>query len=163
MSIRFRPGHVRDIDAMYKLDLQCFQKPFVFTKMTFHYLMRAPGTISFVARSENGSMAGFVILEKQSRQSACLATIDVHPRHRRRGLGKKLLTLALASAFEKGLFKSQLQVYVGNDAAISFYLGYGYRIDGYLPDFYARGVDACQMSMETYFPTETLNEIRDNQ
>ena len=157
MTFSFRPGTYQDVGAMFELDRLCFDEPFAFDKMTFRHLMRSRGTISVVAEGADGVPAGFAILKKESLTATCLYTIDVHPKLRRKGLGKELLTRALKSARGKGLFKTYLQVYVENDAAIAFYLGFGYRIEGRLPDFYASGADALLMSLEIQFPAEIFS------
>jgi [ribosomal protein S18]-alanine N-acetyltransferase len=163
MNFSFRAGEMRDIEAMYALDQICFQRIFAFTKATFRYLAANCDNISIVAESRAGSLAGFAILEIHPPDSTCLTTIDIHPDFRRKGLGSHLLQHALKIASGRGLFKTHLQVYVGNEAAIAFYLGFGYCIEEYLPDFYARGVDACLMSFEVHFPAESIHEIRDYQ
>lgn len=48
------------------------------------------------------------------------------PRYRRRGLARKVVETALRHAFDNGVFRVNLQVYVPNEPAIALYKTMGF-------------------------------------
>ena len=59
-----------------------------------------------------------------------LGALYVHPDHWRRGVGRALLSAALAGLDAAGWREVTLWVLAGNEAAISFYRRFGFRADG---------------------------------
>ena len=74
-----------------------------------------------------------------------IVTLDVHPRWRRRGLGRELLRLAGAGAATRGVCRVRLHVAADNAAALALYRGEGYRVTGLVPDYYGPGRNALAM------------------
>lgn len=58
--------------------------------------------------------------------------IVVHPHYQRKGIGKKLLKSAIASADEQSK-RVELEVFKINDVAKTFYERYGFNIEGETP------------------------------
>ena len=56
--------------------------------------------------------------------------MGVRASHRRRGIGRRLLSAALAAARDLGLLRVELEVYASNAAAISLYEKTGFRHEG---------------------------------
>ncbi|MCB9477979.1 MAG: GNAT family N-acetyltransferase [Deltaproteobacteria bacterium] len=133
---------------MHRLDQVCFDAPFSFERTTFDILLERPGAVSLAAVHPKQGVVGFIIVEPFSADATIVSTIDVHPDWRRRGIGRRLLHDALGQATARGLFKSYLQVYVGNVGAIAFYRRLGYRMVKLLPSFYGEGIDGYLMFLD---------------
>jgi ribosomal-protein-alanine N-acetyltransferase len=88
-----RPGTKADVEAMYRLDCLCFEEPFRFDLWTLRRFATQRDALVVVDETE-GALRGFVIAEvSRRREVACgyVATIDVHPEHRRAGLARRLM------------------------------------------------------------------------
>jgi RimJ/RimL family protein N-acetyltransferase len=71
--------------------------------------------------------------------------------HRRRGVGRGLLSAAVEWAREQGVRKLELHVFPHNVAAIALYEQFGFVREGYRKQHYRRGdeyVDAILMAYE---------------
>ena len=69
--------------------------------------------------------------------------------HRRRGIGRALLSQAVIWARGAGVRKLELHVFPHNEAAIALYEAFGFRQEGYRKQHYRRGrgyVDAILMA-----------------
>jgi [ribosomal protein S18]-alanine N-acetyltransferase len=140
----FRPYEERDLEAMFLLDIVCFERPFRFRLEDIRAFAAEPDAVTVVAEDE-GKLLGFFIVERSGRSesggsSAYVVTLDVSPEHRRRGLGRELL-LRAEGAFAD-VERMVLHVHVGNEAAIRFYEANGYERTGEAKSFYGRGIDA---------------------
>lgn len=76
---------------------------------------------------------------------AHVVNIAVHPDHRRRGVGRILLTRLLAAAADRGAVASTLEVRSTNRSAIALYSSFGFRRAGRRPAYYRDGTDAVIM------------------
>ncbi len=138
----YRPG---DANAVYALDLECFEAPFRFTRRALRRLAEEPDAIVLLAEahSENAppKLAGFVIAHMEG-QTAYIVTMDVALNLRRRGLARRLMAETESRAGTAGAHEIALHVYTGNTAAIAFYESLGYGRVRMAENFYARGVHA---------------------
>jgi ribosomal-protein-alanine N-acetyltransferase len=135
--MNFRPYEERDLEAMFVLDVACFDPPFRFSLENIRDFASARDAVAVVAE-EKGKLHGFFIAER-SGSSVYLVTLDVAPPHQRQGLGGELLRHA-EQAFS-GVLRMVLHVYVGNEAAIRFYEAKGYQRAGQAKSFYGYGRD----------------------
>ena len=129
----------KDLEAMYKIEKDCFDDE-AFTKEQIAHLMEDYNTVSLVARIGT-ELAGFVIgmvyIDRRALQGHIL-TIDVAPAHRRKGIGRMLMS-AIESIFRaKGVTASFLEVREDNSPAIGLYSRLGYRIIGRLDHYYGK-------------------------
>ncbi len=69
-------------------------------------------------------------LEKEGFRHVGVLGMGVHKDYRGKGLGKRLLDVALAQAREKGLERVELEVYSTNEAAIHLYRSAGFEVEG---------------------------------
>ncbi|MCC6157746.1 MAG: GNAT family N-acetyltransferase [Deltaproteobacteria bacterium] len=143
--IRYVPADHNDVEQMYRLDMLCFEPPFRFARSTFDYLMSNPDVIAIKAVDDGRGLVGFIVLEPEPPELACVATIDVHPHARREGIGGELMRRVADAARAIGLSKVYLHVYVGNTSAQEFYRGLGYESRQLLPSFYGPGRHAYLM------------------
>jgi [ribosomal protein S18]-alanine N-acetyltransferase len=78
---------------------------------------------------------------------AHITTFGVHPRWRRRGVGRRLMVRVLELAREMRATRLTLEVRVRNDAAQALYRGFGFEVIGQRPHYYTDdGEDALVMS-----------------
>jgi ribosomal-protein-alanine N-acetyltransferase len=96
----------------------------------------------------NGVVAGFLIGRSAADEFEIL-NMAVSSAQRRRGIGSKLLSFALNSAREGGVVRVYLEVRASNEAAITLYMGHGFRECGRRPRYYGNPIeDALLMSLE---------------
>lgn len=69
-------------------------------------------------------------------EEAHITIVAVHPNYRRQGLGQALLLYLLSSAKQRGLERATLEVKVSNQAALSMYEKYGFRVAGRRRGYY---------------------------
>ena len=112
---------------------------------------RHPDAAVFVAELE-GRLVGRLSLARDphpaSRHVADLGLM-VDARHRRRGVGKRLLQEAVGWARSSGIVKLELHVFPWNEPALRLYEAFGFEREGYRRDHYARDgayVDAILMA-----------------
>jgi [ribosomal protein S18]-alanine N-acetyltransferase len=98
-----------------------------------------PGTFGFL--DPDGGM----ILCRVAGDEAEILTFAVQAAIRRRGIGKRLLREAMATAAARGAVRIFLEVSEGNQAARSLYKAAGFRAAGRRRVYYADGTDALVM------------------
>jgi len=143
-AVILRDGTPADIDAMYALDLLCFDKPFRFDLRSMRKYATHPEAIVLIAESD-GEIRGFIVVNPSRRKalhSAYVTTLDVHPHVRRRGIARALVAEAERRAAATGAVSMQLHVFTGNTDAIGFYESVGYEQLLLTEDFYSPGLDA---------------------
>ena len=102
-----------------------------------HVYLYLTGGIGYAAvDEEDGQIVGMVMVdyidrpESPYRYAECfahIAEICVDEKHRRRGVGKRLLDFVKADAKEKGFSRIELDVWAFNDA-LAFYEAEGYTV-----------------------------------
>lgn len=137
MNVTVEDATIRHLDRLYEIETQCFEKE-AFTKKQITQLLTEYNAISLIAKVDS-EIAGFVIGRASVDRNALnghILTLDVSPRHRRKGVGKKLLEEIERIFKEKGAEACYLEVREGNAAALSLYLRFGYRKIGKLRNYY---------------------------
>jgi ribosomal-protein-alanine N-acetyltransferase len=134
-----------DWEAMYALDLVCFEPVFQFSRGAMRGFAESPGAVTVLAESEvhgaEGKLAGFCVTQLE-RRTGYVVTLDVAPAWRRRGLARRLMAEVESRFHAAGSVGMELHVFTGNAAAIQFYEAIGYTRKGVAKDFYARGLNA---------------------
>ncbi|NIR62031.1 MAG: GNAT family N-acetyltransferase [Gammaproteobacteria bacterium] len=105
-------------------------------------------TLGIVA-DRGGELAGFAVMAFGCDQ-AFLQLLAVGPRHRRRGLGRRLIVWLEECALVAGTPFVYLEVRAGNEAAQAFYRRLGYRVVGRLPGYYAGREAALRMGRDLW-------------
>ena len=147
-EVTLRNGTSADVEALYALDILCFEKPFRFDFRSMRKYVTHPEAIVLVAEVD-GEIRGFIVVNPTRRKalhSAYVTTLDVHPEFRRHGIARMLVAEAERHAAEAGAVTIQLHVFTGNDSAIEFYESLGYERLLLTEDFYA-----TQLHAWTYF------------
>jgi len=106
-----------------------------------------------------GDIAGFAIMQ-YGQEAAHLNLLAVDPRHRRRGLGRALLTWLEATASGAGTFVVRLETRASNLSAQAFYEALGYRETARVSGYYQGVEDAVQMAHDLRLETGTRREPR---
>jgi ribosomal protein S18 acetylase RimI-like enzyme len=99
-----------------------------------------PESVVLTARSDT-TIAGFAIM-RFAEEAAHLNLLAVDPAHRRRGIGRRLITWLEETALTAGAFRIGLELRALNEAARAFYAALGYRESGSVPGYY-QGVEAA--------------------
>lgn len=123
-----------DSEQLHQLDEQCFHAERAFTLGYFLLLFFYEEAFGW-ALEDNDRMSAFILITKK-RNNANIATIDVHPDYRRKGLGTALLSFAEQFLADSGLKSFTLQVEIDNDSAIAMYKKSGFSIIKNLPNYY---------------------------
>lgn len=139
VELTFREYRTGDADAMYRLDVQCFDPVFRFSRRAMQRFAEAEEAMTVLAEA-NGELAGFAIAEV-AEGAGYVVTVDVAPAWRRRGLGRELMEQLEQKARAAGAEAMMLHVFSGNNGAVRIYEALGYRQSGVARDFYGRGLD----------------------
>jgi ribosomal-protein-alanine N-acetyltransferase len=133
-----------DLEAMYALDVACFERPFRFSRGATRRFAEAKKARVVVAEL-HGQMVGFGIVhvERVEQQKVgYVVTLDVAVESRRSGIGRVLMGAMEREAIEEGCSAMALHVYVANVAAIGFYERCGFVFSHVAEGFYGDGLDA---------------------
>jgi len=142
---RLRPFIPDDFDTLWALDQICFPCGIAYSRAELRLFINAATALTLVAIAPEDVIAGFVVSDVQ-RNRGHLITIDVHPDHRRAGLGSMLMLAVERRLCELGVKDLRLEVAVDNVAALSFYKRHGYSLVRTIPRYYNQSVDALLMS-----------------
>ena len=138
-----RAGVAADLEAMYQMDVRCFDEVFRFSRAAMHRFSQGRNRFTFIAESADGQMAGFVILSLHRRHGlGYIVTLDVEPAYRRRGVAALLMQAAEQHGAADPVACIELHVHVGNAAALALYAELGYRRNRLESGFYGEGLDA---------------------
>lgn len=129
-----------DLDAMFRLDEECFEEPFRFTQTAMQRFAESRKARVVIAESD-GTLVGFAILHVEGRVGY-VVTLDMAEELRGRGLARRLMQAIEQHAVEAGCVVVGLHVFVGNEAAIRFYERAGFERAGDVPGFYGEGLNA---------------------
>lgn len=137
-----RPADARDLEALYELETVCFADR-RFRKEHLLHILKNPRATTFVY--ENGGVLGSLMVLDERTLTRVLS-IGVHPRYRRRGIGRALMAVAEQVGTRFRTHEIRLEVSTKNPGAIAFYRRLGYEITERLPRSYSWGDDAYAMA-----------------
>jgi ribosomal-protein-alanine N-acetyltransferase len=165
-GIWYRGYRSGDLEAMFRLDVVCFEEPFRFSRGAMRRFAEDRRARVVIAETE-GEMVGFVVLHvedvgvphssrflRQAQDRAMngppgdsgkvgyVVTLDVATAWRRKGVAGELMSRVEAEAREAGCEAMMLHVFEGNWGARRFYERVGYEVVGVAKAFYGVGVDA---------------------
>ena len=141
MPITVRRATINDLETLFEIERECFTLE-AFTKQQMAFLLENPHNISLTAW-KNNKIAGFIIgLIQNSNETRIgrVYTLDVAVKHRRKGIGLKLLNELEQLFIEKGVKNSYLEARTDNVAARELYDKHGYTEVKQLKDYYSKGV-----------------------
>ncbi len=104
--IRLRGFQRRDLAALHQLDGVCFPPEIAYSRAELMHFLTHPSCSCWIAEQPENKLAGFVIVERASRNGRSyghIVTLDVDPGERRRGLGTLLMQTAEEQMKQEGL------------------------------------------------------------
>ena len=137
---------IQNLEELWRIERECFTIE-AFTREEIETLLRNPNAIGLLARI-NGEVAGFIIgiIEKHGTiKFGHVYTVDVALRHRRQGVGIKLLNEMENIFLNKDVETSYLEVRLDNQAARRLYRNEGYVETEPLDDYYSSGVHGLRL------------------
>lgn len=149
LSISLRHATTNDLETLLTIERECFTAE-AYTKKQMHYLLESPNAIGLVA-TVNKEVAGFTIglIERHGKtKTGHVYTIDVTAKHRRMGIGLKLLNELERIFLEKGVKTCYLEVRIDNRAARELYRKQGYVELTPLKNFYSVGTHGIRLKKE---------------
>ena len=146
MSVTIQQATVNDLETLYEIERECFTTE-AFTKEQIAYLLQNPNSVSLVAQID-GENAGFIICltyRDNKVRIGHIYTIDVAVKHRRKGIGLRLLKEVEQIFIEKGVETCYLEVRVNNVAARELYRKQGYTEKERLKGYYPAGIHGVRL------------------
>lgn len=142
-GVRIRDFDPRDLEAAFALDQLCFEPGIAYTRGQLRAFLARPDACGLIAEADGG-LAGFAIGHRAG-SNGHIVTIDIAAAHRRRGVGRALLTEIVGRLEGAGARRIRLEVDLRNPGAIAFYQSLGFRETRRLGDYYGRGLDGLAM------------------
>jgi ribosomal-protein-alanine acetyltransferase len=139
MEVRIETASIKQLDALYQIEEQCFDQE-AFSKRQIAYLLTDYNTIALVAKADNG-IAGFIITQvevEENTEFGHIITINVPPAYRRQRIATKLLCEIENLLKQKGITECRLEVREDNNPAIKLYQAIGYQKVGKLESYYGK-------------------------
>jgi [ribosomal protein S18]-alanine N-acetyltransferase len=140
-----RPFQGQDLVRLYQLDQACFPQGVAYSRAELQYFLTHPRCSCWIAEQPDSKLAGFVILERATRNGRStghIITLDVDPADRRHGLGTLLMQTAEDQMKQEGAAVISLEVAENNAAARQFYRGLGFVCRGKIAKYYGGRIDA---------------------
>jgi ribosomal-protein-alanine N-acetyltransferase len=123
-----------DVDVLHDLDILCFKPERAFTTGYFILLFFYDDAFGWCLE-QAGTIIAFILLTKK-RYNANIATIDIHPDYRRRGIGMALIQFAEEQLKADGIKSLTLQVETDNVPALELYEKLNFEKIKTIPDYY---------------------------
>ena len=146
MPIIIQQATAKDLETLYKIEKECFTKE-AFTKKQIENLLQNSNAISLIAQT-NGETAGFVIGLIYSNNKARIGhviTIDIAIKHRRKGIGMRLVNELERKFVRKSVETCYLEVRIDNVAARELYRKQGYKETKQLKHYYPKRTNGVQL------------------
>lgn len=141
---RIRRASPADEDALYQLEWVSFTSDRFDRRQIRHLLTRANAT-TWIAQRGNQIQGAAIMLWREGTEVGHLYSIVVHPAHRGRGIGKRLIAVCEREARRRGCGRMALEVREDNRRARRFYERLGYHTVERLPAYYQDGTDGLRM------------------
>lgn len=156
MTVSLRLAHLSDLDALCRLELDCFEGD-RFNRRQLAHLLRGANAVTWLAVDSDDRPVGYgTLLFRRNSRMARLYSFCVHPEARGGGLGRRLLKVLEHEAHRRGLAQIILEVRADNRVAMGLYRRMGYTIQRWLDDYYVDGCAAWQMVKPLHDVPETL-------
>lgn len=137
-----RRAEQRDLPQIVQIEGLCFPVDTAFPPGMFAYLIKY--SISLVACQPEGRVLGFIMGYTSGRGGA-VYTLDVHPHHRRKGIGSRLIQALEEELHANGANAIRLETALENPQAMNLYRKAGYRERELVRNYYGWGRDAVRM------------------
>jgi [ribosomal protein S18]-alanine N-acetyltransferase len=138
--MKIRRAIQSDLAGIVDVEKLCFPEDTAFPPAMFAYLLNY--AVALVAGDED--IEGFII-GYPSGKMGIIYTLDVHPDHRRKGVGRALMIAMERELWDMGARRVRLEAAVSNPGALELYHKAGYREHELVKNYYGRGKDALCM------------------
>ncbi|MGB9627930.1 MAG: GNAT family N-acetyltransferase [Thermodesulfobacteriota bacterium] len=128
-----RPFSIEDLSRILQIEHQSFPKSPYDWATFIHLHTLYPETflvyVETLSKAKREEILGYIVFSKDGH----IISIAIDPKHRRRGIGKKLVEEVLKSPWIKRVWA---EVRRSNHGAQNFYLRMGFQIIGEVPNYY---------------------------
>lgn len=132
MSLRIRGFELIDLDAVLKIERECFDRDTFDREIFLEFYTKEPYGF-FVAEEEN-KIIGYIITSV--KRSENIISIAVLPEYREKGIGGSLLKKGLEILKSYGIRNVKLMVRETNTVARDFYKKYKFQEMGIVKKYY---------------------------
>ncbi|TAM84122.1 MAG: GNAT family N-acetyltransferase [Acidobacteria bacterium] len=142
--MRIRDFQPSDLPILSKIDQACFPPGISYSREELAGYIAFRSARTWVAE-EQGSIVGFLVVNREPAGVGHIITIDVVEGARRQGTGRRLMKVAEGWARKARLQVIYLETAEDNLTAQCFYLGLGYRTLNKIERYYSNGQTAWVM------------------
>ncbi len=121
-----------DVEAASRIESEAFSMPW--SARDFLEMVEADYAYYYVAELD-GELAGCCGIRNIAGEGE-ITNVVITARHRKKGIGRKMMEYMLERAKENGMGDLTLEVRVSNRPAISLYESLGFKGEGVRPGFY---------------------------
>jgi len=132
-----------DVDRVYEIACVSLEERYV--REVFLYFIGGWPAGQLVAVDGLGYVVGFLSGAKLSPDKATIQLFAADPKHRKKGVGARLMEEFRMRALMDGMQYIQLEVRDTNADAIAFYKKMGFIVIEYMDEFYSSGSAAVRM------------------
>ena len=133
----------QDIKRVLEIENASFKDPYPRNILLDIYNIGA----GFLVAQQDNMVVGYIIFWIRFEEEGHIISIAVDPQYRRKGVGSRLLELALEIFKRYSINTIKLEVRVGNQGAIKFYMDNGFNKKGILNHYYEDFEDAVLMDV----------------
>jgi len=146
VELTFEPMCPEDLPEVLEIERRSFPQPW--TPGLFLHELKVPFSRTTLIRASNGTRTTLAyVCRWLVGDEAHILNLAVHPDHRGRGLGRRLVELVVQEAQAAGARLVTLEVRRENAPARSLYRKLGFVDTGQRRNYYGRGEDAIIMSL----------------
>ncbi|MGB7293667.1 MAG: ribosomal protein S18-alanine N-acetyltransferase [Thermodesulfobacteriota bacterium] len=157
--VRIEEVKPHDLDEIIAIEQVSFPTPW--PRQVFDMELKSSRSYKRVSKM-NGTVVGYIIAWKIYDEVHIL-NLAVHPEHRRKGIGRGLLSDCLRYFSSKGIKSAILEVRVRNKNAIKLYQTAGFRSIGLRRKYYSdTGEDALVMKLDMEYIEKPVESNRTN-
>lgn len=139
-GVSIRPAERADLLGVIRIEKASFPQPWPYD--AFLRFLDEPG---FLVAVENGLVLGYIVADAGEDFGTAVGHVKdlaVHPDHRGRGIGSRLLNRGLQRLRRQNAGRVKLEVRASNEAAIGLYDRFGFETHHTIPNYYDDGEDA---------------------
>jgi ribosomal-protein-alanine N-acetyltransferase len=150
-TLTVEPMRAEDLDEVLAIERASFSMPW--SRGAFLYEIQQNRVARCRVMRDSGDIVGYLCLWEIADEIH-VTNVAVHPRRRRQGIGRALLSGLLAEAQARDIRLLVLEVRPSNREAITLYESFGFRVTGRRRGYYYdTGEDA--LVMETRLPADS--------
>lgn len=138
-----RQAKKEDLPAILELEKICFKEE-TFHKKQIEYLLLRARSLFLVASVEGEIVGSIIILLRKHISNARIYSLNVHPSHRRIGIGSLLIGRGEALVSKMGYRNVTLEAGINNIPAQNLYISKGFSVERRIEKYYKNGDDALR-------------------